>query len=99
MALGIFARGAVATAVAAVAAAGVTAESLPGLFVSLTYHQVTLVHSVVVSFSPPGLLLLLLLLLLHLLLLLLLLYKAVTATQWLRHTLQNNNHSCALQNM
>jgi hypothetical protein len=87
MTLGFLARGAIAATVAAITTASVTTKSLPRLFVGLTYHQVTLVHGIVIPFSPSSLLLLL-----HLLLLLLLLHETVTATQRLRHTLQNNNH-------
>lgn len=58
IALGLLANSAIAATVAAVATASVTTELLPRLVVSLTY-QVTLVHGVVISFSPSSLLLLL----------------------------------------
>lgn len=61
VALGIFAYGAVAAAIAAVATASVTTKSLPGLIMGLTY-QVALMHGIVVPFPPSTNLLLLLLL-------------------------------------
>lgn len=59
VALGLFAYGAIAAAVAAVATASVAAEPLPRLIVGLAY-QVTLVHGIVVPFPPSTNLLLLL---------------------------------------
>lgn len=63
MTLSLLARGTIAAAVTTVTTASITAESLSGLLVGLTYHQITFVHGIVVPFSSSNLLLLLLLLL------------------------------------